>query len=74
MARWMKVCSDCWYSNRPTEYFPEGETADCDVCGWTGFCTSVSPKDWNGEDIAPVVRLARAGELPVKDLTARFTK
>ena len=31
-----RLCSDCWYIVRPTEYFPDRPTADgeCCGCGW----------------------------------------
>lgn len=46
--RLTKVCGDCWYSVRPTEYLPArgGTWADaCSWCGASGWAYRVSMRE-----------------------------
>jgi len=46
MARWVPLCSDCWYDNFPGDYFPGSMThTNCWRCGEPAMCAHVNPRD-----------------------------
>jgi len=46
MARWMRLCSDCWYNLFPDAYFPDTDWLDtCGRCGNMALITNVNPND-----------------------------